>query len=78
MRKITLVDCTNSFGETGCKRLSSALENGEAVGIYIDCIGHTRTIYETSRYVEWLKETYKERLVVDEDACWYTTYYLES
>lgn len=65
MCEAKLINCTNYFNETGCERLSEALESGETVKIYIDCIGHTRSYYETEVYVEWLSKKYGERLVVD-------------
>lgn len=60
--KIETINCNNYFNEGGCVRLSEALEAGKAVNIYIDCIGHTRSEYETANYVEWLRGKYGDRL----------------
>lgn len=65
MCEAKLINCTNYFNEMGCERLSEALESGETVKIYIDCIGHTRSYYETEAYAEWLSKKYGGRLVVD-------------
>lgn len=65
MNKATLINCTNYFNEVGCERLSEALEGGETIKIHIDCIGHTRTYYETETYVEWLAKKYGKRLIID-------------
>lgn len=77
MSTAMLINCTNYFNEVGCERLSKALENGETVRIHIDCIGHTRTYYETGMYVEWLNKKYGERLVIDKDDCENKIYYLK-
>lgn len=65
MREIELVNCTNYFNEVGCKRLSDVLENNKAVRIHIDCIGHAATERETANYIEWMQETYGDRLEKD-------------
>ena len=65
MRETKLVNCTNYFNEVGCKRLSDVLENNKAARIYIDCIGHAATERETLNYVEWMRETYKDKLKED-------------
>lgn len=65
MRETELINCTNYFNEVGCKRLSKALEGGKSVRIYIDCIGHTATQRETLNYIEWMRETYGDKLVED-------------
>ena len=75
--KPVLVDCTNYFNEIGVGRLKYAIEAGLPVQIYIDCIGHTATARETAIYVDWLKEEYGERLVIDKEMYWDTVYYLK-
>lgn len=77
MRKDVFVDCTNYFNEVGCKRLKEAIETGDAVYIYIDCIGHTATMLETSRYVDWLRKTYGDKLVETKNEYGDNIYYLE-
>lgn len=77
MKKPVLVNCTNYFNEIGVARLRDAIEAGQAVYLYIDCVGHTATARETAAYVNWLKETYGERLVVDKEMHWDTVYYLK-
>ncbi len=77
MKDIKLVNCTNYFNEIGCQRLCDALESGVAIRIHIDCIGHSATIRESSIYVDWLKETYGERLVCDINEHGLIYYYLK-
>lgn len=55
----------------------SKLVNGNTIGIHIDCIGHTRTEYETSLYVQALKEKFGSKLVIDTTSNWYTEYKLK-
>lgn len=60
-----LVNCTNYYNEQSLAELQALLEQGEAVQIYIDCIGHTRTMNETALYVEALQKAYGDRLQAD-------------
>lgn len=72
-----LVNCTNYFNDIGKKRLIEALEAGEKVRVYIDCIGHTRAFYEGQAYEEWLKEHYGDKLLVEKNAFGEATYRLK-
>lgn len=72
-----LVNGKNYFNEESLKEMCERLEKGEEIGIYIDCIGHTRTAIETAEYVAALKEKYNDRLLIDKESNWYTTYKLQ-
>lgn len=60
-----LIDGKNYFNETSLNEMCAALESGEAIRIYIDCIGHTRDTMETANYVEALKKKYGDKLQID-------------
>lgn len=60
------VNCANSFYSEKAEELDEALQGGEWVHIYIDCIGHTRAEIEGRNYVKWLTEKYGNRLQVEE------------
>lgn len=62
MKNAKLIDCGNYFHESRFKLVCEALENGEAVKIHIDCIGHTQNEYEQETYKEELTAKYKDRL----------------
>lgn len=62
--KPVTVNCTNYFNDVGKQRLAEALQDGKTVSIYIDCIGHTRSAYETREYIKWLHDYYGARLEV--------------
>lgn len=55
----------NYFHEKAFNEICEALENMEAVQVYIDCIGHTRNNNEQEAYLEALTEKYQDRLKVD-------------
>ena len=55
----------NYFHEKAFNEICEALEKGETVAVYIDCIGHTRNNNEQEAYLEALKEKYQNRLKVD-------------
>ena len=78
MRTTETIDCTNYFNDIGCSRLAEALEDGKAVEIYIDCIGHAATNRETATYVNWLEEKYGERLGKEIEGHITTAYYLKN
>lgn len=61
--KPVLVNCGNYFNTGGFNKLCEELEKGNAVEIYIDCIGHTRNAMETRNYVYALHEKYGDRLM---------------
>lgn len=55
MENKKLVNCGNDFYPMFFDNLCSALEKGQTVEVYVDCIGHTRN--------NWVQEVYKEKLV---------------
>jgi len=65
MKNAKLIDCGNYFHESRFKKVCEALENGEAVQVYIDCIGHTLNNYEQENYKEALLEKYADKLKVE-------------
>lgn len=71
------VNCKNYFNEESLAELEKILETGDGVGIYIDCIGHTRTEMETARYVHALRAKYGDRLAVSHDLTFYPVYCLK-
>lgn len=72
-----LVNGQNYFNEKSLQEMIAELENGNTIGIHIDCIGHTRTAYETSLYVQALKEKFGDRLAINAKGNWYTEYSLK-
>lgn len=67
MEKAKLIDCGNYFHESRFKIVCEALESGEAVQVYIDCIGHTLNNYEQENYKKALLEKYGENLIIEKD-----------
>lgn len=67
MEQAKLIDCGNYFHESRFKTVCEALENGEAVQVYIDCIGHTLNNYEQENYKKALLEKYGEKLTIEKD-----------
>ena len=72
-----LVNGKNYFNGSSLNEMIERLESGETIGIYIDCIGHTRTAIETANYVKALKEKFGDSLVSDNTSNWYTEYRLK-
>lgn len=72
-----LINGKNYFNEESLNEMIQRLETGETIGIYIDCIGHTRTAMETAAYVKALKNHFGDRLVIDTKSNWYTQYSLK-
>lgn len=58
-----LVNGQNYFNEESLNEMIEQLEAGKMIMIHIDCIGHTRTAYETAIYVEELRNRFGDRLV---------------
>lgn len=52
----------NYFHEKAFNEICEALEKGEVVQVYIDCIGHTRNNNEQEAYKEALIEKYQDHL----------------
>ena len=55
----------NYFHDKAFNEICEALEKGEVVQVYIDCIGHTRNNNEQEIYKEELTKKYQNRLQVD-------------
>ena len=72
-----LINCANYFCDIGKNNLINALEAGETVRIYIDCIGHTRAFMVGCEYESWLKEHYGKRLSIAKNSFGETTYSLK-
>lgn len=54
----------NYFNEENFKEMCEALESGETIHVYIDCIGHTRNNYEQEQYKKHFEEKYGDKLKV--------------
>ena len=75
-----LINGGNYFNETALNELCNALDNGETVDLYIDCIGHTRNNNEQEAYRSALYDKYGEKLHVEiaKGSCsYYYTYKLK-
>lgn len=71
-----MINGQNYFNEKSLNEMIEQLDRGETISIYIDCIGHTRTEYETATYVEELKKHFGDRLIIDSKTSWTTLYRL--
>lgn len=58
-----LVNGSNYYNEESLQEMCKLLEAGEEIEIYIDCIGHSRTEWETRNYVKALEQKYGNRLI---------------
>lgn len=56
----------NYFHEKAFNEICKTLERGEAVQVYIDCIGHTRNNNEQEAYKEALENKYGDKLQTTE------------
>ena len=63
--KMKTINGGNYFHEKAFNEICEALEKGEAVQVYIDCIGHTRNNYEQETYKEALIKKYSDRVKTD-------------
>ena len=70
-----LIDGGNYFHEKAFNEICEALEQGETVEVYIDCIGHTRNNNEQEAYKEALFKKYQDRLKVEKDGGGYSYSY---
>lgn len=68
MKKEKMINCGNDFYEKYFNEVCEALEQGETVQVYIDCIGHTRNNMAQSEYKSALMKKYGERLTVKTNA----------
>ena len=58
-----LINGKNYFNEESFKEMCKALEAGETIEVYIDCIGHTRNNMEQEQYKKHLEKKYGGLLV---------------
>ena len=70
-----IINGGNYFHEKAFNEICEALEKGEAVEVYIDCIGHTRNNNEQEAYKEALTEKYGSRLKFEQSAGGYSYSY---
>lgn len=73
-----LINCGNDFYPRFFTQLCEALENGQIVQVYVDCIGHTRNNNVQEIYNEKLVEKYGDKLVAERsDGGFSYSYYYE-
>jgi hypothetical protein len=65
MNTPTLLNCGNYYNENSFNELCDLLEQGKAVNVYIDCIGHNRNNNEQEAYKESLVDKYGDMLTVE-------------
>ena len=65
----------NYFHEKAFSEICETLERGEAVEVYIDCIGHTRNNNEQEAYKEALEKKYGDKLQTIENGGAYSYSY---
>ena len=53
-----LINGKNFFNQESFSQMCEALENGQVIEVYIDCIGHTRNNYEQEMYRKQLQVKY--------------------
>lgn len=66
MKNTKTIDCGNYYQSKHFGELCEALEQGEAVSVYIDCIGHTRNNYTQEEYRDQLIKKYGDNLIVEQ------------
>lgn len=76
MKKEKLINCGNDYYEKYFNEVCEALEQGETVKVYIDCIGHTRNNMSQEAYKRALTNKYGERLTVKLDEGAYSYSYI--
>ena len=62
-----LINCGNEFYPVFFNKLCEALEKGEVVRVYIDCIGHTRNNDTQEVYRVKLTQKYGDKLVIEKN-----------
>ena len=67
-KEAKLINCGNDFYTIYFDKVCEALEQGEAVQVYIDCIGHTRNNWAQDSYKDALVKKYGDRLIVTTEA----------
>ncbi len=66
MKEPKFINCANDFYESRFNEVCAALEQGEKVKVYIDCIGHTRNNMAQEAYKEHLIKKYGDKLTVEQ------------
>ena len=66
----------NYFNEKSLAEICEVLEQGQAVKVYIDCIGHTRNNDEQEAYKEALCNKYGDKLQVSAENGGYSFAYV--
>lgn len=69
MNKAKFINCANDFYEKYFNEVCAALEQGETVQVYIDCIGHTRNNWAQEDYKTALFKKYGDKLKIDREGC---------
>lgn len=69
------INCGNDFYESRFNQVCEALEQGETVSVYIDCIGHTRNNMTQEIYKDSLQAKYGEKLNVEHSNGAYSYHY---
>lgn len=72
------INGSNYFQEERLKEMMQALEAGEVISIYIDCIGHTRAEVEEWHYKTALQKKYGDMLIISNNKYGEPTYKLAS
>ncbi|MBR6532871.1 MAG: hypothetical protein IKT44_00360 [Clostridia bacterium] len=63
----TLINGGNYFHQRAFEAACNALDKGEAIRMYIDCIGHTRNNTEQEEYKNALIDKYGEKIIVTKE-----------
>jgi hypothetical protein len=63
-KKAITINGRNYFNEENFKEMCEALDKGEKIAVYIDCIGHTRNMNEQLAYREALVEKYPNNITI--------------
>lgn len=71
------INGSNYFNQKSLDQMIQALEQGEVINIYIDCIGHTRAEIEEWHYKTALQNKYGDKLIIGRDDWRFPTYKLE-
>ena len=66
----------NYFNQKSLGQMIQALEQGEVISIYIDCIGHTRAEVEEWHYKTALQKKYGDMLIISNNKYGEPTYKL--
>lgn len=70
------INGSNYFNQKSLGQMIQALEQGEVISIYIDCIGHTRAEVEEWHYKTALQKKYGDMLIISNNKYGEPTYKL--